>query len=80
MMFMAMCNISPLVVALWLAVSARVDAAVQTNALFSDHMVLQTGAEGGRPGSLYGTASPGECMIRHAPLQFARMPYTATLR
>ena len=55
--------------------------AVQTNALFSDGMVLQTSADAPltKPTTLYGTATANETVtLRASPSSFPGSPYTAT--
>ena len=49
-----------LVGAILISQVATANAKVWTNALFSDGMVLQTAAEAGRPGRLFGNAAPHE--------------------
>ena len=54
---------------------------VQTNALFSDGMVLQTSADAPltKPTTLYGTAAANEIVtLRASPSSFPGSPYTAT--
>ena len=58
----------------------RSEAAVETNALFSDGMVIQTFADGPltKPTTLYGTADPHEKITLTASPGFPGAPYSTT--
>ena len=66
---------------LLLACVARAEATVQTNALFSDGMVIQTSADAPltKPTTLYGSAASSEKItLTASPPGFPGAPYTTT--
>ena len=63
------------------AAAARVGPQLQTNALFSDGMVLQTSADKplSEPTTLHGTAAPGTTVrLSATPAGFPGAPYNTT--